>query len=109
MVIALVAAAMVQVPVHKVVDMVAVRYRVMTALRSVHVRFFMAAAVMCGSARGRVRRADGDSMFLHAPTAGVVQMTVVQVVGVAFVLDSRMAAVRAMLVRMGIVCFMSHD
>lgn len=93
MVIAVVATAMVQVATHQIVGVVTMGYRLVPTAGAMHVRFFMLAAVVCGRTRGRIRSADRDPMLFYLASAGVVQTTVMQVIGMTIVLDGKMAAV----------------
>jgi exodeoxyribonuclease V alpha subunit len=99
-VIAVTAVRVVQMPVHQVVDVIAVRDRLMAAARTVLVVTGMAAAVMGRSALGRVGCGDAQAMLLNPLGAHVVQVAVVQVVDVPVVPDGGMAAIGSVLVIM---------
>jgi hypothetical protein len=83
---------MVQVPADEVVDVIAVRDGVVPAARPVHVTRNVGAAGVRGRARRRVRSVDADCALVDVAGVGVVQMPVVQVIGVAAVCDRRMTA-----------------
>ena len=96
-VITVIAVGMMQVTVDQVVDVIAVRYRLMTASGAVHMVRGMGAACVSGCTRVRIHVADFHNMFLDfAVLANMMQMPVVQVVDVITVLDSGVFAVRAM-------------
>jgi len=96
MVIAVTIMRMVQVTVNQVVDVIAMRYRLVPATRTVDMVGVVMPAGMIRRALNRVLIAHGDRVLLdRAVFALVVQMTVVQVVDVAVVLDRDVAARRA--------------
>lgn len=107
MIVAVIAVRMVQVAVHQVIDMIAVRNCLVAAAGAVPVAFFVMAAVMTRRATGRVRAADCQGMLLDAAGSHVVQMPVVQVIDVAFVPDRRVTAARAVL--MSVIGVMSSQ
>jgi hypothetical protein len=110
MIVAVALAGMVEVSVHQIIGVVAVGHGFMSAVRTVHVRFLMTAAVVPRGADGRVIAADGDAMLLYASLAGMVQMAIVQIIGMTLVLHRRMAAVGTVGVGVAIVNFLScHD
>jgi hypothetical protein len=74
---------MVQVAVDQIVDMVAVRDRLVTAARAVLVGRLVAVAVVIGGAWRRVGIADLDHVLLDVIAMGVMEVAVVQVVDVA--------------------------
>jgi len=94
----MVAVRMMQVAVDQVVDMIAMRNRFMSTAGAMHVTGLVASAGMSLRAFIGVCFADLDHVLFHA-TVGVLmmQMTVVQVIGMAVVIHSRVAAVFAML------------
>jgi hypothetical protein len=92
---------MVQVTIDQVVDVVAVRHGFVAAIRAVNVTFFVTVALMVGSALRRVLGTDFQDVLFDGVAGGVVQVTVVQVIYVVAVLNSRVAAVLAVL--MGVV------
>ncbi len=89
---------MVQVTVHDVVDVFAVRDGRMAAARAVTMRGGVCSAVMPLRARVGVLLADGDGVLLEVITLTVMKVAVVQVVPMAFVLDDRVAAAFLVLV-----------
>lgn len=110
MIIAVALTGMVQVPVHQIVGVVAVGHRFVPAVRPVHMPFFMTAALVSRRAERRIVAADRDAMLLDPALARVVQMSVVQIIGVTLVLHRRMPAVGTVCVRVAIVNVLTcHD
>lgn len=102
-VVAVIAVRMVQVTVHQVVGVIAVGDSLVAAARTVLVSFLVTAAVMARCAGGRIGRTDRQRMLLDLAADRVVQVAVVQVIDMAIVLDGRVAAVGAVLVRVTLV------
>ena len=100
MVIAMAVVRMVQMTVHKIIDVVAMWHGFVTAARAVNVACFMAVAVVIRGADIRIDRANGNAVFIHMPLVRVVQMAVVQVINVAIMFNGGVAAVCAVLMRM---------
>src|SRR5437879_5464447 len=94
----MVAVRVVQVAVHQVIDVIAVRNLLVAATRSVDVRRVVRLASVFGGAGGRVGRIDGELVFIDVVAVHVVQVAVVQVVGVLVVFYHPVAAVRAVTV-----------
>jgi hypothetical protein len=91
----MIAMRMVQSAVYEIVDMVTMRHRFMSAVRTVRVR-----AVNLGRAFHGIRGADNNGMFVHVIVVHMVEMTIVKIIDVALVPDRRVPAIRAMPVRM---------
>jgi hypothetical protein len=108
MVIAVVAMGMVQVAVHEIVRVVAMRHRFMAAAGAVTVATLVPTAAMAGRAVARVVAIHLEAMFVDVPVVHVVQMPVVQVVRVAVVQHCGMAALRAMLMGVSFVPVVCH-
>ena len=94
-VVAVVAVGMVQVPVHQIVEMVAMRDRLVPA----------AGAVLMGTlhfrrAACRIGRIDADHVLVDVIAMHVMQMAVMQIVDVAFMAECQVTAVRAVLMGM---------
>jgi hypothetical protein len=106
-IVAVAGAGVVQVTIDQVVGVVAMGHGLVSAAGAVHMSFFMAVAVVPWGADGGIAAADGDAMLLDPTLAGVVQVAVVQVIGVSFVLDGGVAAVGTMSVSMTVVSFLS--
>jgi hypothetical protein len=93
--VTVVAMRMMQVPVHQIVDMVAVGDRLMPAAGTV-----LVGTLYFRRAAGRIGRVDTDDMFIDVVAMHVVQMAVVQIVDVAVMADCGMAAAGAVLMGM---------
>lgn len=107
-VVAMIAVWVMQVAVDQIVDMIAVRYRLVSASGPVNVIRGMGAAIMVRRTSIRIFRADLDPMFVYVVTMWMMQMPVMQIVDVIAVPDSGMAAVRAMpMVMVGMVRFVA--
>jgi hypothetical protein len=92
-IVAVIAVRVVKVAVHQVIDVVAVRHRFMAAAGAVPMSLVVLAAIMVGSALGGISAADRQRVFLDFVAFVVVQVPIVQVVGVALVADGLVAAV----------------
>jgi hypothetical protein len=86
---------MVKVPIDEVVDVIAVRHRVVPAVRAMDVTIRVPIALMTGRARVGVSGIDSDRAFVDVITMHRVEMSIVQIVDVAVVPDRAMATVRA--------------
>jgi hypothetical protein len=98
MVIAMTAVGVMQVAFHHIVDVVAMRDRLMAAARIVLVVLGMSAAIVLGRAVRGILAADSQTVFLDALGAHMVQMAVVKVINVTIMFDGRVPTSRAMLV-----------
>jgi hypothetical protein len=96
MVVAMIAVRMVQVSVHQIVDMVAVRDRLVSAAGAM-----LMGALYIRRAAGGIGRVDSDDMLVDVIAMHVVQMAVMQVVDVPVMADSDVTAAWAVL--MGVV------
>ena len=76
-VIAMAVVRMVQMTVHKIIDVVAMWHGFVTAAGAVNVACFMAVAVMIRGTNIWIDRANGNAVFIHMPLVRVVQMAVV--------------------------------
>jgi hypothetical protein len=85
---------MMQVPVHQIIDMVAMRDRLVAATGPVLMSASNFRCATCG-----IGRVDSDDMLVDVIAVHVVHMAVVQIVDVALVADGGVPAVRAVLVR----------
>ena len=95
MIVAVVAVRMVQVAVHKVIDMIAMWHGFVAATGSVDVAGFVAAAG-CRATIG-VRGAHFDDMFIDVIAMRVMEVAVVQVIDMSLVFHSGVAAAWAVL------------
>jgi len=66
-----------QMPTHQIIDVAAMRNGLMPAVRAVHVRGVVLAAVMPGCAVGRVLRPDLKCVLVYVVAVRMVQMPVV--------------------------------
>jgi hypothetical protein len=103
-VVAVLAVRMVQVPIHEVIDVLAVRDRFVAAAGAVVMPLLMSAAIVFRSASIRVGRVDAQLVFLNNAAFLMMQMSIVQVVDMVVVDDSRVAAVGTVL--MGVIAVM---
>lgn len=92
MVVAMAGVHMVQPAVDQIIEVIPVRHGLVPAARPVH----MPATVQRHGAAIRVCIADRDHMLVHMVAVHMVQMAVVQIVHMALMKDSGMAAVAAM-------------
>jgi hypothetical protein len=92
---------MMQSAVYKIVDMVTMRHRFMSAVWTVRVR-----AVDLRRALRGICCADRDEMFIDVIPVHVVEMTIVQIVHMTLVANRSVSAVRAMLVSVVGVVFL---
>lgn len=83
---------MMQVAVNQVVGVISMRHLGMAASWTMHVVFWVAAAIMRRRASVWVVLVYADHMFLDVPGMGVMQMPVVQVISMAFVQDGNVSA-----------------
>ena len=98
-VVAVAVVRVMQVAVHEIVNVIAVRHGLVTAAGAVDVSRCVAAAAVVGGAGIGVGGADGDAVFIHMVVVRMVQMAVVQIVDVAVMPDGGVAATRAVPVR----------
>lgn len=94
--VAMTVVRMVQVAIHEVIDMIAMRHGLVAAAGAVHVVGWMAAASVAGGARCRIRCIDGNHVLVDMVAVRVVQVAIVQVVDVAVVLYGGVPAAGAM-------------
>jgi hypothetical protein len=94
---------MVQVAVDEIVHMIAVRDRFVTAARAVLVGGLVPVAVMIGGASRRVGIADLDRVLVDVIAMGVMEVAVVQVVGVARMYHADVTAVGPVSVSVSLV------
>jgi len=98
-IVAVVAVRMVKMPIYKIVDVIAVRHRLVSTTRAMYVIRIVSLASMCRRAAGRVGVANLQGvLFDLAVRADVMEVTIVQVVHVVAVLQAGVFAVRAVLV-----------
>ncbi len=100
MIVAMVAVVEVKMVADDVVDMVAVRDRLVSTARAVDVGLVMAAALVVRSAGVRIAAVFGEPMLVHVVAVHIVHVPVVQIIGMAVVVDRRMTAAGTMLMVM---------
>jgi hypothetical protein len=103
-VVAVIPVGMMQVPADQVIDMLAMRHRLMAAVRPVAT--IVLVALMALGAVGGVGARDRDRVALDATLGVVVQLAVVEVIDVIAMTDRRVAAARTVLV---LVCVTAHQ
>lgn len=97
-VVAVIAVRMVEVPVHKIIDVVAVRDRFVAAAGAVDVFGQVRATRVAFGALVRIRAGHGNHVIVTVIPVGMEQMPIAQVVGVAVMLDGGVTAIGAVLV-----------
>jgi len=90
---------MMQVVAHEVIDMIAVRNRVMPAARSVLVPWLMAGAVMVRRAPFGIGVAHLEAMLVDMVAMGMMQMAVMRVIQMVAMADRGVPASRPMRMR----------
>jgi hypothetical protein len=88
MIVAMVAVRMVQPPIDEIIDMVAMRNRLVPAIRSVNV----AGATDLRRAMYRIRIAHFDGMLVHMIAVHMMQVTIVKIINMAVVTNCGMSA-----------------
>jgi hypothetical protein len=112
MVVAVAAVWVMQMSVDHVIDMVAVRHRLVTAARTMLVVPLMATTIVVGRALVWIARVYVDDMLVEMIAVRVVKVTVMEVVDMVAVLYRSVAAAGTVLVRMvmvNLVLVVSHD
>jgi hypothetical protein len=87
---------MVQMTVHQVVNMVAMRHGLVATVSPVSVGVLMGAAAVVRRAFLRIRRAHFNLMVVHMIAVGIMQVAIVKIIGVAVVFHRGVPAVWAM-------------
>ena len=109
MVVAVPVVRVMQVTIDEIVDVIAVRHRLVTAARTVHVLGGVSGAGVARGARGRIPLVDRERMIVDVVAVGVMQVTVVQVVRMTVVLDGDVATVGAVgVVVIGVSLAIAH-
>jgi hypothetical protein len=107
-IVAVIAVRVVQRPFHQVVRVIAVRNCLVTAAGSVAVRRIMRRAAAKGSTIRRIPVRHIDAVFLDVFAARMVQMSIVQIIGVTIVLDRGVSTVRTVRVGMTFMSVLPH-
>jgi len=89
---------MVQVAVHDIVDVIAVRDRGMATTRAMPMRARVRSAVVPLCTRVRVLRAHGDDVLVEVVAMNVMKMAVMEIVAMPLVLDDLVTAAFLVLV-----------
>ena len=95
----------VQVPLHQVVHVVSMRHGFMPAVGPMDVIGLVRSALMVRSASILVCFAFLQFVLVNVVSVNVMQMAVVEVIGMAIVLDGRMAAIGAVDMDMSFMSF----
>jgi hypothetical protein len=101
--VAVVAVRVMQMPIHEIIDMIAVRHGLVPAARTMNMARLMTGAAMFRRADIRVRLRHLHHMLVDMVLMRVVQMTVMQIVDMVAMLHGGMAATRAMAVGVVVV------
>jgi hypothetical protein len=102
MVVAMIAVGMMQPAIHQIVGVVAVRHGFVAAIRPVPVSSLVAGRVTLWIAAVRVPISHANHMLLGAAVLGMLKAAMAEVIHVAFMLHSEMAASAAVNVRRGL-------
>lgn len=98
MIVAVIPVGMVQMTIHEVVDVIAVGHRLMTATGAMHMVRVVPGALMRGGATVGVGVRYLDHVLVDVILMRMMQVSIMQVIGMTIVFDGRMAAARAMFV-----------
>lgn len=99
---------MMQMSVHQIIHMIAMRHRFVTAAFSVHMPGLVRLTGMASSASGRIRFRHFQCVFVKMSFMRMMQMPVMQIIHMPLVQYRRMPAVRAVHVRMVVVYVVFH-
>ena len=94
-VVTVVAVRVMQVAIHQVVGVVAVGHGLVAAIRAVDMARLVSAAIVRRGALGGIGGVDRERVLVDVPDVRMMQMPVMQVIGVPIVLDGRMTAAGA--------------
>lgn len=108
MIVAVAAARVVQVAADPVVDVVAVRHRLVATSGAVGVGRIVSAAGVRGRAGGGIRPVHGDHALVDVVAVPPVEMALVEEVVVVTVPDGRVTAAGTVLVRMVVMGRVAH-
>lgn len=103
MVIAVIIVRMMQSAIHKIIDVIAMGNRLMTAIRAVFMFCVMAASYRITAIR--VFLTDLQYMLINVIAMRMVKMAIVQIINMITVSDCRMTAAFPVLVRVVFVMF----
>lgn len=108
MVVAMSVVDVVQVAVHQIVDVVAVRHHFVAATFPMHVAGFVPGAVVAAGAIFRVRRADSDRVLVDVTFVRMVQVPIVEIIHMPVMRNRLVSAARAVDVIVVFVGVMAH-
>ena len=100
-IVAVSAMRMVQMAVHQVINMIAMRHGFVAAVGTVSVLLLMSRAIVVRRAFLRIRRGHLNLMVVHMVAVSVMQMAIVKIIRVAIVFHGNVPAVWAMYVAVG--------
>ena len=100
---------MMQVPIHQIVHVVAVRHGLVPASGAMLVACLVGTAPVIGGAVSRVRTADRQLVFIHVVRVGMMEMAIVQVVGMPLVAHGLVTAVCPVHVSVTLVRIARHE
>jgi hypothetical protein len=89
------------VAVHQIIDMIAVRHRLVTAARAMDMAWLMTSATMVRRASIWVCRGHLDDMLIDMVVFDMLQMTILKVVNMTTVTYGGVPAIRAVHMRCG--------
>jgi hypothetical protein len=95
-IIAVVAMLVMQVATDKIVHMIAMRHAFVSAIVPVLVPVVVGVALVPRCTSGRVLWRHGNIVFLNFSAALMMHVSVMEIVGMPFVLNGRMSATRVM-------------
>jgi hypothetical protein len=93
----MIAVRVMQVPIHQIIHVIAMRNLRMAAVWTVNVVFFVPAAIMFRSATVGVRSCHFQHAFVDVIAVYVMQVAVVQIIDVTIMRNGKVAAAWAML------------
>jgi len=98
MIITMVSVRVVQVAAHQIIHMIAVGNGLVSAARAMHMRSGMGVTVMALRAFVRILRRHGEHVYVKVIAMRMQQAAMLKVVGVAIVINRKMATGRAVIV-----------
>lgn len=108
MIVAMAAVRMVQMGVNQIVNMITVRHAFVPAAGTVYVAALVSSAGMSGRALRTILSVALENVLVNVILMHVMQMTVVEIVSMAVVLDGDVATARPVRVRMLFVRLAGH-
>lgn len=108
MIVAVSATSMMQMAVYKVIHMVAMRNRCVTAIGCMLVLLLVVRTFMTGRAFCLIGRAHADLMFVYMVAVLMMQMVIVQIAFVIVVTYGGVPATGAVLMVVTLVCITGH-